>query len=651
MSDKILLTIISFFVLLFATLIVILFSAVEQEDSPQPTEMDLTEQPGSAPEIPNPAQNPEANGDYGIESPPSVGSESIEPIKPSTPWGALAGRVVDERDTPIPDALVFLYRSVPARPFKKRIFTEQATLTDKKGAYILSSVPTDSTYALFVKARGFAAADMDGLRVAPNRTVQVTDFRLNRGRILKGTVTDTFGSPLEGVKVKVKDKMKELVGMTEEEAHPAIMWTGAQGGYEITNLSQSQYELTFSLEGYRSVTVTENFTPFSQGENERVTDVQLEPGGLAIRGKVVDLAERPVADAKVQALFSSAKKNAHFSQDTTSDSKGRFDLIGLSEGEYSLWVRAKGHFQKDPIHTKAGSEDVVVTLSPTGAVEGAVRAPGKLPKRYTVSIDSYTPTIRTMGQNRKDVIKCGPKAAFRIDDLFPGKYVFLVKAAGYAHTKSGEVEVLAGETASGIVVDLLMGGSLKGRVTDSKGNPVSKASVGLMDEHYEPSLPFEEFFMIKPEQDKTASTDGKGAFLLDHIRAGHYTLKIETENMAKKIVRQINVAEGETTDLGAIQLFRGGTIKGSAYDEKGYLSKGAKITAVSMQAGNRKTVTTDNKGRFVIKNLAPGEYKVSLTLKDFWAALKYETSVDAYVYENETTQIDIFTRPAERTKK
>jgi 5-hydroxyisourate hydrolase-like protein (transthyretin family) len=268
-----------------------------------------------------------------------------------------------------------------------------------------------------------------------------------------------------------------------------------------------------------------------------------------------------------------------------------------------------------------------------------------------VQIESFKANTRVISRNRLDKIEGGPKPSFRFPDLLPGKYTFLIRANGYAQTRSKEVMVMPGETTTGLVVDLLKGGTLKGTLKDPKGEPLAGVSVKLMDKTYNPSLPLEEIFVMAPEQNKKTSSNSKGTFRLSHVRAGQYVLKIESEGMARKVVKEIAVQEGETTDLGNIQLSRGGRIRGMAYDEHGRPAAGVKVTAASMEAGSRKTVTTDDKGRFEIKNLGQGEYTVSMIPKDFWAALKYKSVVTVFVYDDQTSQADIYSVLAERNKK
>jgi protocatechuate 3,4-dioxygenase beta subunit len=639
--------IISVFVLVFASGIVYLF--ITSGDNIPATDALPDPIKESTPAPPPVVINGEPLTDSNTPEPDKdQGHRIIEPIPPNTPVGALAGRVLDGNDRPLENAVVALYRTVPTSFLKKRISTKISVETDKKGQYTIRSIPVETGYALLVRAEGFAMAEMDGLAVAPDRTINVADFRLSRGLSLFGTVSDPTGIPLAGVEIQALDKMKEMSGLAPD-LYTSATKTDGSGKFTIPCLSQAQYEITFTAQGYRTTTVPwVSFTFSGQAREPDPLHVQLHPSGLAIRGVILSLSERPVPDAKVNAFFTNPRKNATFTGEASSDENGQFVLSGLSEGKYSLRISANGFFQKEHLSVDAGQEGVVVTMLPTGAVEGRLRTAGKTPRSYRITVEKYTPSFRLSEPNRAREMKGGPDPTFIFKNLFPGKYTFLVKADGFAQTRSEEVEVISGQTAKGLEIELLAGGAIKGKLLDPKGKPIPGACVELMDRLYEPTLPFEEIFVIKPEQEKKTATGAGGSFTIPHVRAGEYSLRIDVDKMARKVMKNIIVEEGGSTDLGSIKLSRGGGIKGTAYDENGYVAPGTKVTARSQEAGAYKSVTTDDKGRFLFEYLAPGEYTLTLNLKNIWKALKFDTNVTVYVYDNQISSADIYPRPKEK---
>lgn len=648
MSDKILLAIISVFVLVVVSGIVYLFIASSDQDKTASSFMETDEDATAAdPKIVSDIPEPDSSADP--EAGDRIGTERIETVNPQTACGAFQGRVFDEHGAPVAGAEITLFKSIAAMPLNKRVPVHLNTTTDGSGRYLIDSIPVGPSYVLLAQAEQYAEAEMDGLSVAPEETINVADLMLEAGITLSGMVTTESNLPIAKVNVQVVDVMQQLAEMPEG-VYSRTTETDGDGRYSFSCLSQRQYEVTFIAQGYRTLTVTQNYILSGQEEPSRLLNVQLDESGLTISGIVRAVDGRGIAGAEVQALYSKPGNNAHFTATTKTESSGSFVLSGLSEGGYTLLVFTEGFFQSEFKSASAGDIGVEINLLPTGAVEGSLQAAGELPKKYTVQIEKYVASVRVNGKNRISSIRGGPKAEFRYADLLPGTYIFLIKAPGFAQTRSGEIEVRSGETTPGLVVDLFRGGAIEGTVTDRGGKPLAGVKITLMDKTYDPALPFEDFFMVPPEQDKSAETGSNGKFNMNHIRPGTYVVKIEGKSVAKKVVKDVVVMEEETVKLGKIRLSQGGRIRGVAYDADGNPARGSKVTAVSSEAGNRKTVTTDNKGAFEIKALAPGEYIVSITPKDFWAALKYESSTTVFVQENKTAKVEVYTVQAERNR-
>lgn len=59
------------------------------------------------------------------------------------------------------------------------------------------------------------------------------------------------------------------------------------------------------------------------------------------------------------------------------------------------------------------------------------------------------------------------------------------------------------------------------------------------------------------------------------------------------------------------------TLSGMVTDETAAVLPGAQVTVVNRETGNRRAVTTDAEGRFVLSQLAPGPYEVTATISGF----------------------------------
>src|SRR5438067_1865831 len=72
--------------------------------------------------------------------------------------------------------------------------------------------------------------------------------------------------------------------------------------------------------------------------------------------------------------------------------------------------------------------------------------------------------------------------------------------------------------------------------------------------------------------------------------------------------------------LAALQLFaqtETGQLTGTVMDPTGAAVSGARLTAQSVATGASRSVTTSTDGAYVLTNLLPGEYTVSVTTPGF----------------------------------
>jgi len=650
MSDKVLLIIISIFVLIFSAGIIYLFTIADDSADTHTNETDIQQKDEQADNQDISKSLDDGSNinedDYTTETEP----ETVA-IKPEVICGALTGVVLNQRRKPVEKARLTVYTSTPNFPMKKYTPIDQDVYTDEKGIYTVSALPVNTKYCIVVSAKKFASAEVDDIVVDENTTTQVAEIRLSDGFSIFGKATDAeTGIPLDAVEVVVKNTIKEKTGMLQVD-HTSKAKTNKQGSYKVTMLSQGQYDITFKVPGYQSMTFTESLISLiGRLDEAKEVNAPLKPSGLTIRGVITSLSGQAVKDAEVEGIFSDMKNRSSFMTSTKTDENGAFTLTELSEGEYMIKVMAKTHFQKGIMNTRAGNQEVKVTMYPTGVANVTIKTGGAALHKYIISVENYTPSFRQVGMSPHPSLRGGPKPTFKLANLLPGTYQFLVIADGFAQTISDKIEIKSGETTNGIVINILTGGSIIGRLVDKKGIPIDGVAIQLKDKDFNPSIPLDEIFNMPAEQSKKSKSNKDGKFQITHIRPGNYSLKIKTAKMACKVVKNIVVKEGAVLDLASIKVANGGRIKGIAYDEEGRPAKGAKVIAASMEAGDRKTVLTNNKGHFDIPHLSPGQYILTLTPTTLMHAFKYDSSVTVLVDDEKTVVTDIVTRLAEKRK-
>lgn len=120
------------------------------------------------------------------------------------------GRVVDENGQPIPQAKISMMsvQSVNgqergrSRIFFDEEFKDYQLFTDQDGKFKTpKSISTQNGVAVVVEAKGYTGVNLDTAYASTEKGFDMGDIKLERNLAISGTVVDTNGEPVEGVKV------------------------------------------------------------------------------------------------------------------------------------------------------------------------------------------------------------------------------------------------------------------------------------------------------------------------------------------------------------------------------------------------------------------------------------------------------------------
>ncbi len=110
-----------------------------------------------------------------------------------------------------------------------------------------------------------------------------------------------------------------------------------------------------------------------------------------------------------------------------------------------------------------------------------------------------------------------------------------------------------------------------------------------------------------------AYTDSRGRYAMDVGRAGTYTVKGSQVGFVEATDTAV-LAEGQPRAKVDLALPDGASIRGTVTEADS--GKPAPGVAVTCEGGASGTVKTDENGEYILKGLLPGEYKVTLDLRD-----------------------------------
>jgi protocatechuate 3,4-dioxygenase beta subunit len=521
--------------------------------------------------------------------------------------GWLSGTVRTAKGTPVKGAIVTAtaFEGSPAG----RHGREE---TDVLGRFEIIGL-TPGLYYVAAHHPGFAAAFAPPVRVRESLSI---DLVLKDATTASGRLVDADGAPSAGTIVldEVEGGFPSLLGDVLCAA------AGPDGRFRLRDLPPGHHRATVSARGH-----TQTPLEFQTREGAVVDlgDVSLA-SGLAIRGRIKDGSGAPVSGARIEA--GSIDGHGSFAADTT-DGDGAFGLAGLGDGRYRLSLTVGGVYRAGR-EVIAGSEPIVWTLEPTGAVAGAVIDASGRP------VDAFFVTARRLGDQEmswQSPHARGTGGAFRIDDVPPGRYALRVSAPDLADAVVSDVAVEAVHTTEAGRIRLGPAGRVRGTVVDTDGRPVAEAEVTAWSQrdHESGSL---------SHRMPQARTSAEGTFEIAGLNPGTVMVEVHHPRLGSGRAAGLEVDPAQGPAVTRVVLEPSGRLEGKVREQ----GQGLAATVSAMPLGafgrERASVLTEEDGSFVFENLPPGQFLVEFRPVAQPARSLPERSV--WVRKGETTVVD-----------
>ena len=598
----------------------------------QPTEIVNTDPAASDPdEKPVTAVTPKRGGNEGGEARVATTEpERVKTAASSTASGTeyaqgITGVLVDPFDRPVQGAKLFL---MPGLGFESLRMFEMyqkgtrfpplaATETGPDGRYRLGVKDwvDKKQYEIRILHDDYCDANISGIRPQPNDWADNGSTKLKTGATIFGRVTNENGLPVPEARVTIKDGSGSLnitPAPGREDGNFAI--TSASGDYELRNLDTALI--------YRVIVAAKNFA------NEEKTDLNLKTEsrhqidfqlavGLDIAGSIVNPQGKPIRNAKVTVAALSQKSQQ--TEVTHTNKEGQFLASGLKAGVFAVMVEAEGYLNADEKPIQAGETDLTITLEQTGRVQLTVldKNGAALPtfhcnlKAAFEGQDTYgNPLIQKS-------VKGATNGTVEITGVKPMTYVAEVFAKGHAKNFSQRFTIAEGQAAvPKITVQLNEGGVIQGFLRDPAGNPISGVLIKTMPNGMVEN-PFTRMFQVAYTiTNQTAKSDSKGMFRFNQLYTGKYQLKFDHIEYCSTVIKDLEVKNGEVTDLGDVTMEVGCMVSGIAF-VSGSAKGQVRVNISSVQDPKNPTAPfsceaiTDNEGKFLLtKRLPPGDYEV-----------------------------------------
>ena len=445
-------------------------------------------------------------------------------------------------------------------------------------------------------ADGYAAGssgphELDGLTPMDGVVLE-----LGRGLVVHGMVVDEDGAPAGGAKVAC------AIGYTSRH-----VWADEDGRFALTGLRDGVHAIA-AFDGERGSEVVRVEAA------EQTSDLRLVVVDTIIRGVVVDEADEPVAGVEIWAMGGDVGSMIDGDDHATTSSSGEFVIGPLVPGRYRLTpAYPGGHATRlfsPEVEARTGDRDVRVVLPSAGGVRGRVTRAGRVVPSFVVAVDDFK-----RPDYRNAEVFANPDGAFEIGPLAPGTYHLAIAGDGFPRHTLWKLRVETGQMLDLGAIDVPDGRTVRGRVVMSTGQPVAGAHVeagpdldrGLPGFH---DLPFERAL----EGVRVATTGGDGTFTIEHLseeRERRVELEIAAEHPIHGRSETSLVPDGDATV--ELVLAGVGEIRGSI---PGLRSHEKVLVRVEVQATKSQAASAapDAAGRFQVKGLAPGTYRVVATM-------------------------------------
>ena len=426
----------------------------------------------------------------------------------------------------------------------------------------------ETKFTIVALKRGLPAAESATLTEASaDRGVTIT---IPEGIAISGKVVDAEHHPLAGVAI---DPILGYGGerMLGVRADATEAWaTTKDDGTFSAELSRGSIALNFSKKGF---VATQQMVDVEPGMPS--VDVTLATGA-SIHGVVVNKDGSPAPEIPVVA-------GEHYAM---SSADGTFSIDDVEPGDYVLQF-GRTAMQQKSIHIP--SDDIRLVLGGTRQISGRVTdsASGAPVEQFTVWVRSESD--RTMPEPVSSAT-----GEFQVEAP-EGRVTVNVSAPGYATAKN--VAVTEG---SALAIALSRGRTIRGRVSDSSGQPLGDVDVSVSSSDVDDYV----------ASDKSPRTAADGAYELAGLAFDNdltMTFRKEGYVQEQRKVRAAN--EDAKID---VTLRNGIAVTGRVIDASGGGVAEASVSASSATHGAAyDSAETDKSGVFRFAGLAPGRYEFS----------------------------------------
>ncbi|MCA8912398.1 MAG: carboxypeptidase regulatory-like domain-containing protein [Planctomycetes bacterium] len=442
---------------------------------------------------------------------------------------------------------------------------------------------------------------------------------------------------------------------------PYSFTTDDKGYFSLNSLPASSYSMSIQADGYADYSSWSNTgrTNLSRGGETNLGDIPMMRS-TGVSGRVIDAESgEPIEGASIE-LRKPQQWGGVSTSNASSDEEGLFHMQEVEPGNYSVRVRKEGYAISllEGVTAEVGKELELgdIRLDHGMQLHGVVTGPDSAPLEG-VQIELSEPPSANFNfgtSNRKvsDAIS-DEEGKFVLGGVSEGKWQISAKLSGYADYNEA-IEV--GAKPEALTIRMTRGGSIRGRMLDADGNPVSGARIGATSHDARSYALFKSqpqmlAQLLLQEAVATERTDENGDFLLENVPEGVYVVvgisgELGPQETPGQVWKDdIRVQDERETDIGDLQPPRPGTLQVTVTEDGVTVADvEVRVTSGMGMMGGGLTGVTSSTGVAKIENIPEGTWylKTSRDQSQFDTDLKSRRVV---VRAGETTEFQLELRP------
>jgi hypothetical protein len=518
------------------------------------------------------------------QTPPT---EKAKPAPLPTPPPLATGRATDQAGAPIPRARGVVFGASVLTPMSSEFEA------DVDGRFTVKEVPKSAfNLAIFPRELGARAP---APRLLRDRTAwDGAPIQMGTGVAVKARLIDQEGQPVPGTVrfLSIGDAdLPDLAGLREiwARADPEgrIAFNSPPGLHRFVAEGPEHTPVSFE----RRVALPAKAT---SAENSAVDlGTFTLKRGLTLRGKVENELGEPLTEVAITS-YTNPRSPQINSFKARSKEDGRFEILGLVEGNVFLWAKLPGHYL-EYAELQAGDQGALVVMARTGAIAGRVLDDRGEP------VSGASLNFRGSGKLTGRVLgtKKFTAADFVFDELPPLAAHLQVTLPGFRSKTLENVAVASGQTTEVGDITLDRGRTLTGQIVNSKDAGVPGARLTAR-----PSGTYD---------DLSSTADANGEFRFSGLPSGIVEFETTAPGYSPKRHR-VEIAAEEDPEPLRIVLESGGRVLGTVLTRRGSPVAGALVRLSSKRDANAwsKEETTSASGAFEIKDLPTSVVQLSV---------------------------------------